>query len=101
MSGILVMQASYLAMKSSHSAMPILSPLVEAVAAAGVVAGAGVLVTTAVLLLFVVVVVQAIKNRPQTTDNANIVVLRINCSFFWVKPEGLKSWEIILADAKI
>ena len=101
MSGILDMQASYLAMKSSHSAMPILSPVVEAVPVAGVVAVAGVLVTTATLLLFVVsVVVQAINNRPQTRDNTKIVVLRINCSFVWLST-GLKSWEIILADAKI
>lgn len=82
-----------------------LAPLVEAVPVAGVVADAGfsaVLLFEFVLPLFVVsVVVQAINSRPQTRDSANVVVLRINCSFIRIKPEGLKSWEIILADGEI
>jgi hypothetical protein len=76
--------ASYFAMKSSHSGTPILSPLFEAVAVAGVlVAAAGLSVLPEAVFELVVVSVfeQASATRASTRHNVRVVVLNIDSPF--------------------
>lgn len=79
-SGTFEVQDSYFAMKSSHSGMPILSPLVDAVVVVvGFVDFSEVVDELLLLLLMFSDLEQANSPTARTKDTTNKVILRIEC----------------------